>query len=296
MIPRISFELSLNVAAIYAIEMLMEMHPVEVKVKSSAEIFDSRLLKKRREELSISSFLWHLKPFIAITQDVRKALTLYFENEIAPLLDRIIRTYEARWRKILPVLKEDVKYLTSVWERYGDIILSEIAKISRHPWRIDEIKVYIVEPIIGGHGDAYPEEGMIIFEGVRINSPQSIIGLVHEITHINTLPPLIKILENKDIRSKVLYEIVNEYVTEQALVNANILPALDDSRLRSTFTESIREWMTESRLRFTYDPEILKQIIDKWWVRHLKSSKNLAQSFVELEKEALQVMKIESPK
>ena len=296
MIPRLSFELSHEVAAIYAIEMSMEAHPVEVKVRYPIQVFDPELLEKCREELSITSFLWHLKPLIAITRDIRDALRIHCENEIVPLLNGMIRAYEAHWKRILPTLEENIKSLAEIWEKYGNTILSEIANISRHPWGIEEIKVYIVEPIVGGHGDAFPDKGIVIFEGIKPSSPESIIGLVHEIAHINTLPPLKGLLETRDIRSKVLYEIVNEYITEQAMVNAKILPTLDDFKLREIFEESVKEWMTESSIRFTYDPVLLKRKVDEWWTEYLRSSKNLLQSFIELEKVTLPIMQINASK
>nr|MDO8043910.1 hypothetical protein [Candidatus Baldrarchaeota archaeon] len=91
---------------------------------------------------------------------------------------------------------------------------------------MEEIKAFIVEPIAEGHGDAFPREGIITFEGIKLTTPESIVGFVHEVAHINTLPPFIETLEQKDIRSKVLYEIANEYVAEQALVNIKVLPSL----------------------------------------------------------------------
>ena len=293
--PRFTFKFSYIVGAIYAIEMMMEAHLVKTKVKHNIQVFSQELLESYRREFSLSSFLWHLRPLIATTQDIMKALNLYYSKEIAPLLYKAIESYKPHWQKILPKIKENTRYLMDFWKKHGNVILNEISNISRHPWKVEEIKAFIVEPIAEGHGDAFPREGIITFEGIKLTTPESIVGFVHEVAHINTLPPFIETLEQKDIRSKVLYEIANEYVAEQALVNIKVLPSLNSPRLQRIFAESVEAWMTESELKFTYDPEKLKRIVDKWWINHLKSSETLLSSFKKLEKKALPHMKIKRP-
>ncbi len=197
--PHLTFEFSEIVGAIYAVEMLSESHLVKTDIKHPIQVFSQELLEEYRRELSLSSFLWHLRPLLATTQDIDKSLSLYYKRQIVPLLEKAIKSYKPHWKKILPTLKQNIKYLVALWEKHGSNILNEISKVSRHPWKVEEIKAFIVEPIAGEHGDAFPEEGILTFEGVRLTSPESIIGFVHEIAHINTLPPFRETLEQKDI-------------------------------------------------------------------------------------------------
>ena len=162
--PRFTFKFSYIVGAIYAIEMMMEAHLVKTKVKHNIQVFSQELLESYRREFSLSSFLWHLRPLIATTQDIMKALNLYYSKEIAPLLYKAIESYKPHWQKILPKIKENTRYLMDFWKKHGNVILNEISNISRHPWKVEEIKAFIVEPIAEGHGDAFPREGIITFE------------------------------------------------------------------------------------------------------------------------------------
>ena len=156
-------------------------------------------MKNIVENYRYPPFYGTFRPLLATTQDIDKSLSLYYKRQIVPLLEKAIKSYKPHWKKILPTLKQNIKYLVALWEKHGSNILNEISKVSRHPWKVEEIKAFIVEPIAGEHGDAFPEEGILTFEGVRLTSPESIIGFVHEIAHINTLPPFRETLEQKDI-------------------------------------------------------------------------------------------------
>ena len=57
MVPRLKFEFSEIVAALYAVEMLLEVHLVRTEVKHSIRVFSPELLEECRREISLSSFL-----------------------------------------------------------------------------------------------------------------------------------------------------------------------------------------------------------------------------------------------
>lgn len=285
--PCVSFHFSYKVGALYALEMMLETHLVHVEVRRPVPVFDQSMLERCHQELSPSSFFWHLRPLIAIKQNLDQSLRAHYRREIAPLLGEVEETYKPHWKKILPTLKKNTRFLKRLWKEHGDCVLNEIANVSRHLWKVKDIKVFILEPIVCSHGDAFPEEGIVTIEGVRLGSLRSIIGFVHEVAHINTMPPFVELPDERDIRSKVLYEIANEYVAQQSLVSAGLLPSLDNSRLERVFSEYVRGWMTESESGFTYDSEQLRQIVDRWWIEHLRSFRTLAQSFQELQRKAL---------
>lgn len=193
-----------------------------------------------------------------------------------------MKIYEDHWKAILPSLRNNISPLIKAWRIHGREILRGICSASRLEWNIMEIKVFFVEPIAGGHGDAFPEEGSITFEAAKAPLPELLHGLTHEIAHLNTAD----IIYQGDIRRRALAECVNDLVAQQALIEAEILSKLDlDDPIRD-----IEMWKTESRQEFLYDPEELKQIVENWWSNHLKSKKNLRESIGELFEEALPKM------
>jgi hypothetical protein len=281
------------VATLYALEMMMETHAVETHVVSPVPVFDKDFLEKCREELSLSSFFWHLRPFTALARGIAEGLKLHFTKNVSPLLREAERRYGVYWDDILPTLRRNVKFVKSFWKKHGGSIIREIVNVSRHPWTTDEIQVFFVEPIVGGHGDAFPHENVVTIEAIKTRSVKPIIGIVHEIAHVNTMIPFKSIFKKYDIRSKVLYEIANEYLAHQAMINAKVIEKFDFDRMERTFTESIQGWMTESRTKFKYNPRELKSIVDGWWKTHLRSDRKLLESFADLQEEALPTMKIE---
>ncbi|MHA1582346.1 MAG: hypothetical protein ACTSYM_07640 [Candidatus Baldrarchaeia archaeon] len=119
--PCLTFEFSEIVGAIYAVEMLSESHLVKTDIKYPIQVFSQELLEEYRRELSLSSFLWHLRPLLTATQDIDKSLSLYYRRQIVPLLEKAIKSYKSHWKKILPTLKQNIKYLVDLWENMAVI-------------------------------------------------------------------------------------------------------------------------------------------------------------------------------
>lgn len=189
-------------------------------------------------------------------------------------------------------LKENVAPLIEAWNKYGEKILEGISFVSRFPWDYEEIKVFFLESICDGHGDAFIDEGVVTFEafeGIKRDPKKALLGLTHEIAHLNTA----KIAMQLDIRRKVLAEVVNDFVAQQSLVVANAMPAFDHDRISHIFAEDVKHWMTESRRSFTYDPRELQRIVEEWWVEHLSSNVDLSASINSLFEKAVPIMRME---
>jgi len=279
-LPKVSFKFSLDVATVYAIEMALHAH--EIKMRVEKQYFSEELLEEWREALSLPNLFWHLRAFTCRRGNFNVKVKRLGEHIILPLLQKSMKIYEDHWKAILPSLRNNVSPLIKAWKIHGREILRGICSASRLEWNIKEIKVFFVEPIVDGHGDAFPEEGSITFEAAKAPLPICLHGLTHEIAHLNTAD----IVYQEDIRRKVLAECVNDLVAQQALIEAKMLNKLDfDDPIRD-----IEKWKTESRQEFLYDPEKLKQIMENWWSNHLESKKNLCESIKDLFEEALPKM------
>jgi hypothetical protein len=280
-LPKVSFKFSLDVATVYAIEMALHAHKIEMRTEK--QYFSEELLEEWREALSLPNLFWHLRAFMCGRGNFNVKVKRLGEHIILPLLQKSMKIYEDHWKAILPSLKNNVSPLIKAWKIHGREILKGIRSASRLEWNIKEIKVFFVEPIASENGsavgDAFPEEGSITFEAAKAPLPRCLHGLTHEIAHLNTAD----IIHQEDIRRKVLTECANDLVAQQALIEAKMLNKLD-------FDDPIRDiemWKTESRQEFLYDPEELKQIMENWWSNHLESRKNLRESIKDLFEEAL---------
>ena len=285
-LPNVSFKFSFDVATVYAVEMALNAHKIKMRMKRESLPFSREFLEEWQEELSLPNILWHLRVFMCGKGGLNAKVKRLGEHIILPLLQESIKVYEDHWKAILPSLKRNVSPLLRVWKTHGRDILKGICSASRLKWNIREIKVFFVEPIAGGHGDAFIEEGFITFKAVKAPLSKLLHGFTHEIAHLNTTD----IIYQEDIRRKVLAECVNDLVAQQALIEAGILKSFNQNRLNRIFSRDIREWMTESEQRFLYDPKELKQVVENWWYKHLKSGENLRESIKTLFEEALHKM------
>ena len=287
--PKVTFHFSLEVNAVYALEMTLQAHAIKMEIQNLPIFFDRAFLQRCREELSLGGFFWHLRSLTA-AENLDVGLKKWVESEIHPLLEEGVKRYEQHWREIVHTLKENATPLVEEWNEYGQKILQGINFVSRFPWVHEEIKVFFLEPICDGHGDAFLEEGVVTFEAVekiRQKPKKALLGLIHEIAHLNTA----KIIDQLDIRRKVLAEVVNDFVAHQSLVTAGVMPALDSERLHRIFTHTINQWMTESEESFTYDPQKLRQLVEEWWSEHLESNVVLNDSINKLFRKALPIMR-----
>ena len=281
--PKVSFKFSLNVATVYAIEMALNAHKIKMRIQKQSLLFNEEFLEEWREELSLPNLFWHLRAFMCGRGNLNAKTKRLGEHIILPLLQKSIKIYGDHWEAILPSLRKNVSPLIKAWKTHEREILEGICSASRLEWSIKEIKVFFVEPIVGGHGDAFIEEGFITFEAVETSSlPKVLHGLTHEIAHFNTAD----IIYQEDIRRKVLAECVNDLVTQQALIEAGILNNLNFDDI----LKDIKEWMTESKQSFIYDPKELRQIMENWWSKHLTSRRSLRESIKDLFEEALPKM------
>jgi hypothetical protein len=279
-LPKVSFKFSLDVATVYAIEMALHAHKIKMRVEK--QYFSEELLEEWRKALSLPNLFWHLRAFMCGRGNFNVKVKRLGEHIILPLLQKSMKIYEDHWKAILPSLRNNVSPLIKAWKIHGREILRGIRSASRLEWNIKEIKVFFVEPIANGHGDAFLEEGSITFEAAKAPLSVSLHGLTHEIAHLNTAD----IIYQEDIRRKVLAECANDLVAQQALIEAKMLNKLDfDDPIRD-----IEKWKTESRQEFLYDPEELKQIMENWWSNHLESKKNIRESIKDLFEEALPKM------
>lgn len=289
--PAVSFHFSLDVATIYALEMALEAHKIKMKIRKQPILFNEEFLEECREELSPADLFWHLRASMAGKGSTKTKVRHWAEHIIHPLLKKAAESYKHHWKEILPSMKKNVASLIKAWKKHEKEILEGISSASGFPWTHEEIQVFFMEPIVGGHGDAFIEEGIVTFEAVKTQPLRLLLGLTHEIAHLNTA----SIIEQKDIRRKVLAEVVNDLVAQQGLVAAKILKCLSKKRIDRIFSTDISLWMTESKQRFAYNPKELKQTTIKWWTKNLTSGKNLVKSIEELFEEALPKMPFKQP-
>lgn len=286
-IPKVSFHFSLDMATTYALEMALEAHLIKMKIHKQPVFFSEEFLKECREEFSLADLFWHLRASMTREKTLKTKVKRWAEYTVHPIMEKAVKNYEPHWKEIVSSLKRNAAPLIKTWKKHEKEILKGVSSSSRFPWVYKKIKVFFLEPIVGGHGDAFIEEGAVTLEVVKARSRRTLMGLTHEIAHLNTA----SIMEQEDIRKKVLAEVVNDFVAQQSLIIAEVMRAFDQNRLNRIFTHDIKHWMTESKERFTYNPSELRQITETWWTGHLKSENSLLESIEKLFEKLLPKMK-----
>lgn len=286
-IPKVSFHFSLDMAATYALEIALEAHGIKMKIRRQPVSFSKELLEECRAEFSLSDLLWHLRASMSVNASLKAKVKHWAEDTVYPIIEKAMENYEHHWKEILPSLERNANPFIKAWRKHEKEILKGISSASRFPWTYKKIRVFFLEPFVGGHGDAFIQEGAVTFEAVKTRSQGALMGLTHEIAHLNTT----RIMEQEDIRKKVLAEVVNDFVAQQSLILAKVLHTFDQNRLNRIFTHYIKNWMTESKQRFTYNPSELRNITEKWWSNHLKSENTLLESMEKLFEKALPKMR-----
>jgi len=83
-LPRVSFKFSLDVATVYAIEMALHAHKIEMRVEE--QYFNEELLEEWREALSLPHLFWHLRAFACGRGNLNVKVKRLGEHIILPLL------------------------------------------------------------------------------------------------------------------------------------------------------------------------------------------------------------------
>lgn len=88
--PKVTFHFSLEVGAIYALEMALQAHGVKVEVRNLPKVFDDELLQEFCNELSLTGFFWHVRGLTSAA-NLKAGLERWVKCELYPLLEEVVK-------------------------------------------------------------------------------------------------------------------------------------------------------------------------------------------------------------